>query len=136
MAHTSRWSTSVLTHAYTISIVLCASYTPIIDATPHPSVAQISSGIAIASGIYYYVMLNKELEKHAEQESFINQLILDQKIDSSLKESLRGLIRHCGTDIKRYRKQKNLALCPLLCAALGLGYSIAKHCSPQKIGNI
>ena len=90
------------------------------------AISGISAGIGICGVLYYYAMEKKERNLQQQQEKFINQLILDQHIEPSLRESIRAVIKHYSASIKKYTLQKNLAILPLLICAAGFGYVTGK----------
>lgn len=131
MAYSSGWSITLLIKLVTFSI-LCNA--PLTAKKNIPQLIGVSAGIGGLGMLYYYYMHTKEINAHQEQESFINQLILDQSIDPALRESVRNLIQRCSKTIASYHAKKNLSIIPLLISAAGLGYALSVSSSP-KTGN-
>jgi hypothetical protein len=97
---------------------------------PQPAHITAVSLIVGAIGIMYYLnMYKKETAAHKAQESFINQLILEQDITPELRENLRTIIQRYSIAIESYSNKKNLGVFPLLVGAAGLGYAASRSFS-------
>ena len=130
MAYSSGWSFTLLTNFFLCTLLITNNQLPAKAEEPKPAHIAAVSLVVSAIGIMYYLgMYNKETAAHKEQESFINQLVLEQEITPELRENLRTIIQRCSTAIESYSNKKNLGVFPLLVGAAGLGYAVSRSFS-------